>query len=105
MKDRMSVMLRDRLCINGHFEASPEILSFYVAESARALTEFEMTVCKIFLDAPRNLITKRSTLSLYLLKSPATASKHRREIGGKLIKVTPMRNTYASDYIRQACAE
>jgi len=43
MKDRMSVMLRDRLCINGHFEASPEILSFYVAESARALTEFEMT--------------------------------------------------------------
>jgi len=38
MKDRMSVMLRDRLCINGHFEASPEILSFYVAESARALT-------------------------------------------------------------------
>ena len=46
----------------------------------------EITLCKILLDAPRNLITKRSTLSLYLLKSPATASKHRREIGGKLIK-------------------
>jgi hypothetical protein len=107
---------------------SPEILSFYVAESARALTEFEMTkrrhdefsdhlaaakasrlisdgkkccfvllggtshslqerflalrrdnTCKLFLDAPRNLSAKRSTLSFYLLKSagnrPSTAAK------------------------------
>jgi len=36
-------MLRGRQCIMVISRRSPEILSFYIAESARALTEFEMT--------------------------------------------------------------
>jgi hypothetical protein len=41
----------------------------------------EITLCKLLLDAPRNLITKRSTLSSYLLKSAGNRLQHRREKG------------------------